>query len=379
LKRSKYFKAVIILTIPTIILNILACIPAFCNIYADSVYGVTADVFGRLTGRFSLPLGEILMYVFALIAFVCIISAILLIFLRRKQGFVTFAKRYMKFTLILFLCMLLIYTLNWIIPYRSDVCAIRSTPKDTTYSLEEVRWVRNHFVNEANRLSLEVERDSDGNVIYPSRAEMLIEVTAAMQNASTDFPRLKGYVPPMKDALCSPALEWMSIGGYTYPYTMEITCNKYCSGMYYPVLLAHEESHHHGYYHENEGEFLAFYINLKSDVPRLKYCAYLGNYYRINNAYIEFLKQLPKDEAQALRAEDPVYSDLVRADIIYASNEQSEQYNNDAHPLENMSDTAEKIGDTGWDAQAAVIGENNYDGIVKMLLDYYADEMTLGD
>ena len=290
----------------TAVLNLLACIRPFCDLYKRTVYGLISDALGVLTGWFPVALGELLMYLGAVMVLVgVLLLPVYLVLVSRcsavramqadfpkAEGFKRTGKyagkalrhvvAYWKLLLFVAAVLLFIYTLNWVIPFRGSILKVPGAV-ERGYTLEEVGAVRDHIVNMLNAGALEVERDENGRVIY-DRREMTEAVFRAMRELSGEYVLLSGYYPPMKTALCSDFLEWMDIGGYTYPYTMEITWNEYCHDLYYPFLLAHESSHHQGYYQENEANFIAFLACTTSEDPLLRYAGYNEIYYYLSNA-----------------------------------------------------------------------------------------------
>ena len=171
----------------------------------------------------------------------------------------------------------------------------------------------------------------------------------------------------------------MNIGGYTYPYTMEITWNRYCDELYYPTLLAHEASHHQGYYQENEANFIAFLACTHSEDPVVRYSGYQDFYEYVNGAYVSTLfATLGKEAAIAQYREQVQISEQVSTDIEQAIAASQELYESVSHPAESLSDEATKVADVGWQVQGDLLQENSYHGVVKMILEYY-DVLMKGD
>lgn len=357
----------------TALLNLLACVQPFCDLYKQTVYGVISDGLGMLTGWFPVALGELLMYFGALAALAGAVILILYPFLcgrGRSARFRRFAVGYGKAFLMAAAVLLFLYTLNWVIPFRSSILKVNGA---TTrgYTVAEVGAVRDYILNMLNASALAVERDGDGKVIY-DRQQMQEAVFLSMKGLSGEYPILAGYYPPIKAALCSDFLEWMGIGGYTYPYTMEITWNEYCHDLYFPFLLAHESSHHQGYYQENEANFIAFLACISSEDPLIRYAGYNEIYYYINRAYYSTLVDIFGVEgAKAEWAKHPRVSDLVLKDRRDAQEASQEKYEADSHPAQKLSETASQVADVGWTVQGDILQENSYDGVVKMVLEYF--------
>lgn len=374
-KIKPYWFAMIIIFCLIILLNLLACIRAFCDYYADNVYGIFSDLFGKIMDFFPFAVGELLMYLMAILVFLTFVFAILLLFLRKKEGFRTFSLKYMKGMLLLFLCVILIYTLNWIIPFRSSVLSDKRLGRKSyvrAYNIEELQTLRNYLVEQLNETSKLVERDEEGHLIYRDYKTVNEEIEASMKALGDEYPRLKGYYPDIKKAFCSSVLEWMNIGGYNYPYTMEATYNKYITKLYYPSLYAHEISHHHGYYQENEANFLSYLGCIGSEDAFVRYSGYIDAVYYVDDAYFDaLLNAMSEEEALEIYKKQPKINKQVIVDEIEASKEAKDRYESESHPMEKLSDTANDVSQKGWETQEALLEGNYYDDVVGLLLYYY--------
>lgn len=366
---THYGRVIAVMFCIVIVFQLAACSTPFCDAYTDTVYGTIADVLGRITGKIPVAVGELLMYFGIVLLLLTVIFAFLLIFWRRKKRYRSFVKQYVKGVLCIFMLVLLVYTFNWVIPFRSSLLG-KGGHEERQYSIEQLRILRTFIVENLNEVSGQVERDSDGHILYQDIDTTNEEVARAMQSIADQFPRLKGYYPPMKSALCSEILEYMWIGGYTYPYTMEINYNRYTDKLYYPSLFAHESSHHQGYYKENEANFLSYLGCIQSENPVLRYSGYLTIYFYIDDAYTDMLMELEND---ALWEEyDTVHlSDQVWEDRSESMEESDAEFLNAKRPFEHFSEIAKHTADIGWETQGDLLQENSYDGVVTLLLDYY--------
>ena len=282
-----YWKIIAFMLSVIFVMNFAACNKSFCDVYSDIVYGKIADKLGKITGLIPIAFGEILMYLGILLLLLAMIFVIMHFAFIRKKQYQNFVKQYMRGLFFLFIMVLFIYTFHWVIPFRSNLLG-KSKHKEVQYSEERLRLLRTYIVENLNAVSKQVKRDSEGHIQYDDIDAMYRTVADAMNNISDEYPRLKGYYPPMKAALCSDVLEYMWIGGFTYPYTMEVTYNKYITNLYYPSLLAHESAHHKGYYKENEANFLSYLACTNSEDPIVRYSAFLDmfkNYLTISAIY----------------------------------------------------------------------------------------------
>lgn len=368
-KLTTYWYVVLGMVSLILVLNLAACAKPFCNWYKAAVYPFLADLGGYLTGWYSVPLGELLMYFGSILLAIGLLSAAGLPFFHKKAGYRRYAKNYGKMILGITVGVLLIYTLNWVIPFRSDILKVKGA-RERSYTLEEVRNVRNHLVEELNLCALAVQRDEEGKVIYHNRVNEA--VAQSMEALKEEYPILRGYYPPIKTAICSDFLEWMNIGGYTYPYTFEVTYNKYVTDLYYPVLLAHELSHHKGYYQENEANYISFLACINSEDSLVRYAGYLEYYLYISGAYVDTLyASMSREEAKKEILAQPSVLPIVWEDQWDALEISTERYEADSHPAEKLESAAGEVADVGWSVQADILQENCYDGVVKMILEYY--------
>lgn len=358
------------------LLGFLACICINCifqleplaNWYTRTLYPVLASALSKVTTLIPFALGELGIYAGIVLVFGILLQLFGLVFLRGNKDYVNHFANYMKHILRILLVMLVLYTFCWMIPYHNTLLGI---PNGTSHSLEELQNLREQVVLELNQLSGEVSREENGDVLYPEDVEQ--KATFAMQSLGQEFPLLQGFYPRIKVALCTDVLDWMGIGGYTYPFTMEVTRNRYLSKLYYPTLYTHEMAHHKGFYKESEANFISFLACARSDDFTLRYSAYYSIYSYLNDAYISQLYvNFSKDEAKQIYNEQVRVSEQVRIDVAKANQEVEELYEQNAnHDLEVFKESAEEVADVGWSTQKDLLKEANYDGVVGLLLEYY--------
>ena len=384
IKTSRYLLVLTCIFTLTAVLNLLAFSTSFCNFYTDTIYGFLSDFLGRLTDWIPVPFGELLMYALAAALFCAILLGICFLIFKCREKWKTqerfrhlfcFAKNYLKGILLLCSLFLLTYTLQWFIPFRSSLLG-ESGHFEKEYSTEDLRKLWKYAVKNLNEVCTQVPRDKKGHIIFASKKETEKKTADAMKNISDRYARLKGYYPSIKPALCSDVLHWMDIGGYTYPYTMELTYNKYITDLYFPSLYAHESAHHQGYYQENEANFLSFLACMESDDPVLRYSAFHTIYFYIKDAYLSALAKEYKNNTPGIQTLIKEYQTTkLSAQIALDEKEEKrkaeESYSSASHPLEKYSETAENAAGIGWNTQSNVLRENGYDGVVQLLLEYF--------
>lgn len=370
-RRRGYLRVVAVLLALIVALNLATLIPGFADWYVGHAYPVLTLPLVRLSELSSLPVGELVMYSGIAALLVGLVLAVFALFLRRHRAFVHVAGVYWKSVLAVVLVVGLLFTLNWAIPFRATpLRAVYGAGADA--SLEQIEALRNRIVTGLDQTASECPRDEAGQVAYGG--DLDARVAAALDETGDEFARLKGRYPAPKAALCSDVLEWMGIGGYTYPYTQEVTYNRYVSRLYYPVLCAHELVHHQGYFMEDDAEFLSFLALSRSDDALLRYSAYEHMYYYVEGAYeARLVAELGQEGARARYEAQPQVSAQVRDDVAYDGQEREQRYENSVNgTLEGLfAQPAQDVSHAGWDTQAQVLQENAYDGVVGLLLAYY--------
>ena len=266
---------------------------------------------------------------------------------------------------------LLVYTTNWLIPYRSSVMGRKDFVTGKKYTSRELRVLYFYIVDNLNESCRDMPRDEEGTAVFHEKAEAEKLAGQALNDISHEFPRLKGSYPPIKEAFCSDVLDWMWIGGFTYPYTMETTMNKYTDRMYFPTLYAHESAHHMGYYKEHEANFISYLACSQSDDVSLRYSAYSEMYDYVFDAYFTALIAENADDSAYEEIDDHPVMQQYFEDLYHQSDLVAEVYNEDDHALEEYSDVAADAAEVGWETQSEVLEEYDYDYVVTLLLEYY--------
>lgn len=415
----------------TLIINLVAFSRSFCDFYTKHIYHHIANVISRVTGILPFNLGEIMMYlvmIMAVIMIVALLTLFIVLLVRRlaavynKKSIGLFYKKfrhcvavYMKVILATLVVTALIYTLNWFIPFRgsgaqvvadmnveattennagaNDNISPEATAGESTkanenvsgdngvdtsdereYTTEDLFSLRAILINNINSLAEQVDRDENGYIKQDE--DMYEEVVKAMEGLSDIYPILDGYYPKVKLAYCSDILDFMGIGGYTYPYTMEVTINKYTTYMDYGPLVAHEMAHHKGFYAERDANFISFLAGTNSDSRLLAYSSYRYILsYVTDECYTAANEMYNKDPEGTLEFlnKQPELSGRVKLDDQHNIEEYQKNYEANVNKAleENVSQAAESVADVGWDTQADLLEEKNYDGVVLMLLKYY--------
>ena len=375
----------------------LSFLPSFCDWYDDSVYAHIANGLGRLTAPIPVPLGEIIVYIGIVLLVLSLIFLILLLCLHKKRRYRRFAAGWYKSLLMTLTVFGLIYVINWLIPFRGTVLGQKVSMQEQ-FSFSQVHTIREYLYTELNAAAELVPTDADGHVIFPDAqtAEQLMH--DALHGIADEFPRLAGYLPPVKTSLCSDLLDRMGSGGFTYPYTTEATHVRYSlTPVYQPVLDAHELCHHKGYYKENEADFLAELALSQSEDPFMRFCGLFYMSDMADQAYSEAVQPIvdrmiadgilpPREnglrEFAAACAKHMPHESQYTSKVWQIYNESNgvleERVKDDNRPLDNMpavEQVVTEVSDKGWEIQADVLKENIYDGAAELLLHYFSGKL----
>lgn len=373
MKKSRYKVTAISLLSMLVVLGILSGFKGFCDWYRGNIYSGLSDVITTLTDPIPFSLGEISIYVGIILVFCTLIIVLLLFVFRKKQGMIKFSLRWMKGISLIILFMLVWYMFTWVFPFRAST-KIEEIQKET-FTFEELQTLRDYIVNQINTLVLQQERDADGRIIYPE--DMEEQVITAMQCRAVDYPLLGGKYPRIKMAGFSRILHFMNIGGYTYPYTMEVTCNKYVDKLYFPSLMAHEHSHHQGFYQEDEANFYAYVSLVESDNSFLAYAGYWTTYFDVEDEYMSRLYDTFSDkQAEKIYNERPQICKQAVWDHTNSRKDSQAYVDSEKNEVvDSFSPYASDVADVGWSVQADLLEENYYEGVVALVLDYYKGKL----
>lgn len=136
-----------------------------------------------------------------------------------------------------------------------------------------------------------------------------------------------GFANP-KPLIFSKVATWLDIRGVYIPYTGEATYNEAVQDSDLPFTIAHVKAHQRGYAREDEANFIAFVVCIKSPEPYIRYSGYLHG--------LQVLDFLAKSDTQAAAALRSQIIPLAAADVSAR----------DAYWARSKSETASPIAET---------------------------------
>uniref|UniRef100_UPI0040575971 DUF3810 domain-containing protein n=1 Tax=Acetatifactor sp. TaxID=1872090 RepID=UPI0040575971 len=367
-----------------IFLNVLAWnSTTFCDAYIAYVFPIWVNICGRITGMFSFSVGEWLIVagVLLLALAVLFLPIILIALMLRRERLKKFLRSFYVFFGWTLLAVCLVMTLNCFILYHASTFSENYYGKNAEeYTLAELILVRNHVVEQCNRLSGEVTRNGDGSVKYEGSLsaegeaiDMEDKARELMQQMGENYPPLDGWYPRPKAMIFSDFMCQQYMQGYYFPFSMEANYNDVMEIMKKPATMCHELSHLRGYIYEDEANFISFLACTQSDDVYFQYSGYLSVlnylendlYYAYRDHYDDYLQAC--EDVQPLK----VYS-VVYEDNTFVSDEQWERINGkaivDTETVDELSDT---FVDTTLKVNGVTDGMVSYSRVVQLLIQHY--------
>ena len=354
-----------------ILVNILAwASSSFCDFYIAHIFPVWVNTYGRFMGMFPFSVGEF-MLVAGCILVAGILPAALCCIWKKTRGICC---GYLRFCAWVTLVVCVVMTLNCFILYHASTFSEKymgALPASDEFTFEELIAVRNLVVEKCNELSLQMERDAAGSILYDKDVEE--EAIYAMQNMGQTFPQLDGYYPRPKKLLTSDFFCQQYMQGYYFPFSMEANYNTVMCFMNKPATLCHELSHLRGYIYEDEANFIAFLACISSGDVIYEYSGYLSVLYYLDN---DFFYGVGGDAERYLQ--QPRITELVHEDNTFVSDEEWERINGKALvETEVVKEVSDNLVDTTLKLNGVADGKFSYSRVVRLLLQYYRQMGTI--
>ena len=141
------------------------------------------------------------------------------------------------------------------------------------------------LVDQVNAHAAEVEYRYDDFSIMPySRGEMNRKLLAAYEDFCTEYDFMDTFGSRVKPVMLSEAMSYTHITGVYSYFTGEANLNVVFPDYSLPYTAAHELAHQRGIARENEANFIAFLVCIRSDDPYIRYSGYLNLYEYVASA-----------------------------------------------------------------------------------------------
>ena len=401
------------IAIATVLLNVIAWnSTAFCDAYIAYIFPIWLNTYGRITGLFPFSIGEWMIVAGVVLVAVAVLLVVpqLFLLMRRvrkynsevsitedeslesrcgeeKAGigrcFGKFVRNFNRFFAWTLLIVCAIMTLNCSILYHASTFSEKYFGEDTReYTIEDLITVYNYVASACNEFCQSMERDEDGTILYTgldtegNSVDMENKAIEAMRQLGITYPQLDGYYPRPKKMMFSDFMCQQYMCGYYFPFSLEANYNDVMYIMNKPASMCHELAHLRGYIFEDEANFIAYLACVESDDEVFQYAGYLSVLnYLINDLY-KAMQTNPQDYEAALETVQPIsmYA-IVQEDNIFVTDREWDRIHEKAlFDTETVDEVSDTFTDTTLKLNGVSDGMVSYSRVVRLLLQYYANQ-----
>ena len=347
------------------VLNFMSVyIKGFADNYRKYVFVHISSIFSRITNIFRYSVGEVMI---TMGVFIVLMGLIIFIAGFMKYKWLKSLRRiYFKIVVYILIFIYATETLNCFVLYHTTTIE-NTLYKDIDLSSdisdgERLINVYNTVVDNINKLSSKMKRDSDGDLIKNYNYS---ECKAALRNISDRFTCLSGYYPSPKEIYYSDIMTQQYLAGIYFPFSMEANYNKlmYISNM--PSTICHELSHLKGYIRENEANYLSFVACIESDNEFIQYSGYLSVFYYLLDDIETYATE--EEKTNMHKIDKRAYDDtiFVKEEVFNEIEEKS------FVSTDTLSDATDKFIDSNLKINGVTSGMDNYNEVVRLLIFYY--------
>ncbi len=326
---------------------------------ADFLNSTLATAYRFIMSVFSSP------FPFSLFELLICISPVLLvligIFMYRRVNDKTSALRFLFSTLALISFIFSGFVFSLGIPYHITPIEERMGMKEAEVNSESLEYTAAILRDEVNALANELSLTEDSqSYMNMSFSELSQKITDAYEEFSDDYGFPLNYYTRAKPMFFDDVMsEAHLLGVYTF-FTGESNINDGYPDYNTPFTVAHEFAHQRGIVREDEANFAAFAVCIRSESAYIRYSGYL-------NMYEYVISALYKTDTEAFRRVHSELSMCAFADIR-ASSEHSQKY------------ADSKFGETVGNVNDAYLQMNGTEGTVsyglavRLAVAYYASK-----
>ena len=267
---------------------------------------------------------------------------------------------------ILYLFHTAIYGLNYYAgPIADDV---RLNVADWTVS--DLSAATEFYLNEANALADQVERDANGNVNFPSFEELAQQAGEGFRTLTYEknYSIFAGSTVPVKKLGWSDLYTSMGITGFTMPLTGEAAVNPNIPAISIPFTMCHEMAHRMCIAYESDANLAAYLACINNSDIHFRYSGYFMAFQYCYIALSNVGTSTANAAAQQIRNE---IGDLFRHDynsyITFFAREQDQAATN----------LANKVNDAYIKGSGDDRGVESYGDVCDLLVSWYIQEIYL--
>ena len=374
--KNIYWIVVCVSFLVAIVLNILAWSSKdFCDAYIERIFPIWGKLYGIFTNLTKRSVGEIMLYLAAVLIFFALIAIIGLIVIRisgKGVGMRKYIIGYLKVILFIVAVEMVVMTLNCYILYHGSTFRQKYMSKadsEKQYTIKELATVRELVVKRANELARRMPRDIDGNIIYDG--DMAEAAIFEMKKLGERYPQLSGYYGYPKAFATSDFFSQQYMMGYYFPFSMEANYNDVMYIANIPATMCHELAHTKGFIYEDDANFIGFLACLHSEDEFIEYCGYMSVISYLSNNLYESVGRDMEIFSTYTQA-----SELVAHDRVFLTKAAWDKVEKNAVlDTEVVKDVSDKFIDTNLKVNGIDQGAAMYNEVVSYLIDYYNSGM----
>lgn len=363
-----------VMILSTILMNVIAWQSnSFCDFYVKNIFPIWINTYGRITGLFSISIGEIMIALgLILLAVALVLGVVAVIFymlakknkISKKVG--KYCSTFYKGLAGILVFVFVVMTLNCFMLYHCstfDQKYLRTEKED--YTLEELMNLRDYVVMQANTLSGMVERDENGSIIY--QGDMEETAIRSMKALGEEYDQLQGYYPRPKPIATSEFLSQQHMKGYYFPFSMEANYNSVMDTMNKPATMCHELAHLKGFIYEDEANLIGFLACINSDDITFQYSGYLSVLNYIDNDFYEAIHK----NREIYKSHIAIKSRVKKDNVFLTEESWAKVEKKAVMKTATVKKAADKFIDTSLVLNGIDDGSLSYTRVVGLMLDYY--------
>ncbi len=355
------------LFISVLLVNLLAWNSrAFCDWHVEALFPLSVNLYGRVMSVFPFSVGEVMIVLGVLLLLAAAVTVVLRL-LVREGAVKRFCRSFHHAFAWILLAVCLVMTWNCFILYHASEFDEKYMPGKVgrLYTNRELAAVRDHIVEELNRLTVQMNRDSQGYLVYGE--EITQKAIGAMQKLGEEYGQLAGYYPQAKEIRASHFLSQQYMTGYYFPFSMEANYNGAMYVINKPATICHELAHLKGFLYEDDANFIGFLACIKSEDPFFRYSGYMSVL-----PYVEREFRASVGKKRSLYQSHPAIAASVYEDDIFLTEAAWEEVEEKA-VVETavVKSVSAQFTETTLKINGVEDGMKSYSRVVQLLLEYY--------
>ena len=228
----------------------------------------------------------------------------------------------------------------------------------------------NYFLDKANDLADQVERDEEGNLKNPGFQAMAEQAADGFDYLvyEKSLPVFAGSTIPVKELGWTQMYSSMGIAGVTMPFTGEAAVNPNLPTVIMPFTMCHEMAHRMCIAPERDANLAAFLATTANSDPLYQYSGYFEAFRYCYNSLSSI------STATAVNATNNLYSNInenMMRDLTACWDYDKQYIDDDA------SDFATSVNDTYIQASGDESGVKSYGEVTDLLLSWYWQEIYM--